>query len=111
MNSLSLALKKANVVTDEDIERVQRQKRTEEEQRRKEAKEKKINELIEAIHPQLRGAVKSARKKNPEVITVAVLKKLSTAKQNPLLLLDPEVRQAMNYVMAERIRLELEEAE
>jgi len=110
MNSLSIALKKANVVTDDDIERVTRQKRIEEEQKRQDDERKHINKLINSLSPRVRNAVRHIRKINPEIMTIAVLEKLAAARQYPWLLLEPDVTEAMGHVLIEKIRQDFEEA-
>lgn len=110
MNSLSLALKKANVVTDDDIERVTRQKKIEEERKRQEDERRHINKMINSLSPRVRNAVRHIRKINPEIMTIAVLEKLSAARQYPWLLLEADVQEAMGHVLIEKMRQDFEEA-
>lgn len=110
MTSLALALKKANVVTDDDLERVERQKRIEAEKERERKEKIEIKRMIALLHPMLREAVKNIRRENPDVMTITVLQKLVAAKVNPMMLMDADVVEAMGHTMLETIRLDLERA-
>lgn len=110
MNDLSLALKKANIITDEDIERVERQKRIEAEQERKEKEKRKIDKLINSINTRFRDAIISIRKKDPEAIPIRMLEMLAGLRKNPCLLLNPDVEQTINRILIEKIHLDCEEA-
>lgn len=110
MNDISLALKKANIVTDEDIERVKHQKQIEAEQERKEKEKRKINKLINSISPRFRNAIISIREKDPETIPISMLEMLAELRKNPCLLLNPDVEQTINRILIEKIHLDCEEA-